>query len=86
MLIKSKTRALKAYPYLLWLSFYEHFNTQFTYAISFMFKTIRFVLVKRFCASALFFVQLGTASPLKIFYMSLLSIKNLKKCKPPLAL
>ena len=34
-------------------SFYDHFNRQFTYAVSLLFKAARCVWVKRFCSSKL---------------------------------
>ena len=48
--------------------FYEHFNRQFTEVV--------FFFVKRFYANILSFVQLGTASPLRTFWMSLHSTKR----------
>ena len=30
----------KHWPFLLWFSFYEYFNRQFTYAVFFIFKTV----------------------------------------------
>ena len=38
------------------VSFYEHFNRQFTYAVSFIFKTVRYVSVKRFFTNSLIVV------------------------------
>ena len=65
-------------------SFYKHFNRQFTYPVFFIFKTVRCVIVKRFCTNTwLFLALLGTASPLKTFYMSLNITKHLRKYKPP---
>ena len=51
-------------------SFYEQFNRQFIEAVFLLFKTVRCVWVKRFYANTLlFFVLLGTVSPLKTFYI-----------------
>ena len=62
-------------------SFYEHFNSQFTHAV-FSYSKPYDVFEQKYFIPLLccFLALLGTASPLKTFYMSLHSTtKNLKK-------